>query len=252
VVFLKKLKQVVESSETKAGRTFDLVIQSCIVLSLLAYSLETLPNLTPGTVKLLNVLEVIFVIAFTVEYGLRFLVADRKFAFATSFFGVIDLLAILPFFLSFGFDLYSIRALRLLRLFRVLKLARYSTAIQRFHNALVIAREEIVLFLCVTAILMYLSAVGIYQFEHEAQPESFSSVFHSLWWSVATLTTVGYGDVYPITVGGRLFTFAILLIGLGVVSVPAGLVASALSRARQQEEADNAEHAETMTDGGGI
>lgn len=107
---------------------------------------------------------------------------------------------------------------------------------RRFHLALIVAKEEVVLFLAMTLILLYLAAVGIYYFENEAQPETFASVFHCLWWAVATLTTVGYGDVYPITVGGRLFTFAILLIGLGVISVPAGLVASALARARQLEE----------------
>ena len=85
--------------------------------------------------------------------------------------------------------------------------------------------------------LLYFSAVGIYYFEHEAQPKQFASVFHSLWWSVATLTTVGYGDIYPVTVGGKIFTFAVLLVGLGIVSVPAGLVASALSKARAMEDA---------------
>ena len=172
---------------------------------------------------------------FTAEYIVRLVVADNKTQFATSFFGVIDLLAILPFFLSFGVDLRSIRAFRLLRLFRMFKLIRYSNAIQRFHRAFLIAREELVLFLFVTIILLYLAAVGIYHFEHDAQPEIFKSVFHSLWWAVATLTTVGYGDVYPITTGGRIFTFFILLIGLGVVSVPAGLVSSALSKAREMD-----------------
>jgi len=85
-------------------------------------------------------------------------------------------------------------------------------------------------------LLLYLAAVGIYYFEHDAQPETFASVFHSLWWAVATLTTVGYGDVYPMTAGGKLFTFIVLLIGLGVVSVPAGLVASALSKAREMDD----------------
>ena len=88
----------------------------------------------------------------------------------------------------------------------------------------------------VTLLLLYFSAVGIYYFERDAQPEAFASVFHSLWWAVVTLTTVGYGDVYPVTTGGRSFTFLILLIGLGVVSVPAGLVASALSEAREMEQ----------------
>ncbi len=85
---------------------------------------------------------------------------------------------------------------------------------------------------------MYLSAVGIHYFENAAQPEQFKFVFHSLWWSVATLTTVGYGDIYPITAGGRIFTFFVLMIGLGVVAIPAGLVASALSQARKDEASE--------------
>lgn len=229
------LKDVVEKNDTPLGRTFDLSIQLLIVLSLIAFSIETLPDLSPATRRYLYIFEVVTVTIFTVEYITRLIVADNRIQFATSFFGVIDLLAILPFFLSFGIDLRSIRAFRLLRLFRMFKLVRYSNAIQRFHRAFLIAREELVLFLFVTIILLYLAAVGIYHFEHDAQPETFKSVFHSLWWAVATLTTVGYGDVYPITPGGRIFTFLVLLIGLGVVSVPAGLVASALSKAREMD-----------------
>ncbi|TWU67656.1 ion transporter [Crateriforma conspicua] len=229
------LKQVIEGTDTRAGRAFDLSIQVLIVLSLVAFSVETLPDLPKSAQIFLRWVETVSVVIFTVEYLLRLIVAKRKLRFATSFFGVIDLLAILPFYLSLGIDLRSVRAFRLLRLFRILKLARYSQAVRRFHRALLIAREELVLFGVVSSILLYLSAVGIYFFEREAQPEAFASVFHSLWWSVATLTTVGYGDVYPVTTGGRCFTFAVLLVGLGVVSVPAGLVASALSKAREQE-----------------
>ena len=87
----------------------------------------------------------------------------------------------------------------------------------------------------VSLILLYLSAVGIYFFENQAQPEQFKSVFHCLWWAVTTLTTVGYGDVFPITAGGRIFTFFVLMVGLGIVAVPAGLVASALSQARRED-----------------
>lgn len=227
------LKDIVERSDTRLGRSFDLFIQLLIVLSLVAFSVETLPDLTSSSRRFLYIFEVVTVSVFTLEYLTRFFIADRKLGFATSFFGIIDLLAILPFYLSFGVDLRSIRAFRLLRLFRMFKLVRYSSAIQRFHRAFLIAREELVLFFFVTLILLYLAAVGIYHFEHDAQPDTFASVFHSLWWAVATLTTVGYGDVYPITVGGRIFTFVILLVGLGVVSVPAGLVASALSKARE-------------------
>ena len=98
------------------------------------------------------------------------------------------------------------------------------------------AKEEVMIFFLATLILLYFSAVGIYYFEHEAQPDHFQSIFHSLWWAVATLTTVGYGDVYPVTAGGKLFTFLILMCGLGIVAVPAGLVAAALSKVRDEEE----------------
>ena len=229
------LKEIIERSDTFTGRAFDLSIQLLIVLSLIAFSVETLPHLDPKWRQILHIFEITTIAIFTTEYVVRLLVADRKLAFATSFMGIIDLLAILPFYLSFGVDLRSIRAFRLLRLFRMFKLVRYSKAMQRFHRAFLITREELVLFLLVTMILLYLAAVGIYHFEYNAQPDAFASVFHSLWWAVITLTTVGYGDVYPITLGGRIFTFFILLIGLGVVSVPAGLVASGLSKAREME-----------------
>ena len=232
-----KLKQLVEQSDSPVGRAFDLFIQALIVLSLITFSIETLPNLSLSTQTWLRRFEVFSVVVFSVEYALRVWVSTPKRAYVLSFFGIVDLAAILPFYVASGIDLRSIRTLRLLRLFRIFKLARYSSATRRFHLALMIAKEEMVLFLCVTLILLYVSAVGIYHFENEAQPEQFASVFHSLWWAVTTLTTVGYGDTYPVTVGGRIFTFFILLIGLGVMSVPAGLLASALSKARQMEDA---------------
>lgn len=231
------IKRIVETNDTLGGRSFDIFTQSLIVVSLVSFSIETLPHLSPSTHRVLQGIEFFTVTVFTVEYILRLAVADHPVRFATSFFGIIDLLAILPFYIATGVDLRSIRAFRLLRLFRIFKLARYSAAAQRFHRALLIAREEIVLFCGLTAILLYLSAVGIYYFENQAQPEAFASIFHSLWWAVATLTTVGYGDVYPITIGGRIFTFFVLMIGLGIVAVPAGLVAAALSEARKGETA---------------
>lgn len=230
------LKEIVEESETTRGHAFDLTIQALIVLSLISFSIETLPELHSWQRKTLEAIEVFCVIVFTVEYLLRFWVADRKVSFVASFFGLVDLVAILPFYLSLGVDLRSVRVLRLLRIFRVLKLARYNRAVRRFHRALLIAKEEVVLFGIVSLILFYLASVGIYHFENEAQPEAFASVFHSMWWATATLTTVGYGDVYPITPGGRCFTFVVLVVGLGVVAVPAGLVASALSQARDIED----------------
>lgn len=236
-----KLKQVIEQSDSAAGRLFDLSTQALIVVSLLTFSFETLPDLSVGTRAFLRVVEIGTVVIFTVEYFARIAVAQSKVRFVTSFFGVIDFLAIMPFYLSSGIDLRAIRTFRLLRLVRILKLARYSIAMRRFHRAFVIAKEELILFFCVTAILLLLSAIGIYYFENQAQPKLFKSVFHSLWWSVSTLTTVGYGDIYPITVGGKVFTFAVLLVGLGIVSVPAGLISAALSRARLMDEREGGE-----------
>ncbi len=173
---------------------------------------------------------------FTVEYLLRVYVADKKTEYVFSFYGIIDFLAILPFYLSTGLDLRAIRIFRLLRLVQILKLFRYNQAIRRFQIAFSIAKEELILFGFVALILLYLSAVGIYYFENDAQPEQFKSVFHSLWWAVTTLTTVGYGDMYPITVGGRLFTFFVLMLGLGIVAIPTGLLSSALTQARNEEK----------------
>ncbi|MGR6779678.1 ion transporter [Moritella viscosa] len=229
------MKNMIEKSDTKMGKGFDIFIQLIIVLSLISFSVETLPSLSENTKNILRVFEIVSVLIFTIEYILRLIFADDRFKFIFSFFGIIDLLAILPFYLSTGFDLRSLRTFRLLRLIRILKLTRYSSATQRFYRAFVIAKEELILFLFTSIIILYLASVGIYYFESQAQPEAFASVFHSMWWAVATLTTVGYGDIYPITVGGKIFTFFILIVGLGIVSIPAGLIASALSKARDME-----------------
>jgi len=211
------------------------LIQLLIVLSLIAFAIETLPNLKAESRKWLRYFEVFSIIVFTIEYLSRIILSKKKLSYALSFFGIVDLLAILPFYLSTGLDLRSLRAFRLLRLFRLLKLARYSEAMQRFHKAFILAREELILFGSVALIMLYLSAIGIYYFESEAQPETFSSVFHCLWWAIATFTGVGYGDVYPVTIGGRVFTFLVLIVGLGIVAVPTGLFASALSKAREND-----------------
>lgn len=224
------LKNIIDSRDSKIGLAFDIFIQLLIVISIITFSIETLPNLKPHTREILHSIEIFCVIIFTAEYIARIYIAEKKFKFIFSFFGLIDLLAILPFYLSFGFDLRSLRILRMFRLFRLLKLVRYNKAMRHFGRAMVVAKEQIILFMTITVILIYFAAVGIYYFEHEAQPDKFASIFDSLWWSIVTLTTVGYGDVYPITVGGRLFTFMILLIGLGIVAIPTGIISSSLTK----------------------
>ncbi len=211
-------------------------IAGLILFSVVCYSLETLPNLSESTKLFLHYAEIFVVAVFTLEYLFRIYSAPNKLKFIFSFYGLVDLLAILPFYLAFTVDLRTLRLLRLLRLARLLKLARYNRAIQRFGKAIYLAKEELIIFTFASLILIYLGAVGIYHFEHQAQPEVFRSIFDCLWWAVATLTTVGYGDIYPVTLGGRLFTFGILMVGLGLVAVPTGIVASALSAIRREQE----------------
>jgi voltage-gated potassium channel len=232
------IKKLVEDNDTRYGRWFDIFIQLLILISIITFCIETLPNLSEETRKILRIVETTTVMIFSVEYITRIIVCDNKVKFIFSFFGIIDLLAILPFYLSTGVDLRSLRALRLLRTIRILKLVRYSKAVQRFAIVLKMIKEELILFFFLAFILFFLAAVGIYYFERDVQPEAFASIFHSLWWSVITLTTVGYGDVYPITVGGKIFTFIILMIGLGFISIPTGLIASAMTKAREMDKED--------------
>lgn len=230
------LRAVVEQPETVAGKRFALMVQALILVSLASFSLETLPDLRPEQHADLALIETITVCIFTLEYVLRLAVAERPARFVFSVFGLVDLLAIAPFWLATGLDLRGVRSLRLMRLFKILKLARYSRSIDRFKRALLLVREDLTLFFAASLIVLWLSAVGIYNFEHEAQPEAFATVFDGLLWALASLTTVGFGDVYPVTTGGRTFTFFVLMVGLGVVAVPTGLIASALTQVRSEEQ----------------
>lgn len=238
-----KLRRTIEETDTQLGLLFDLSIQVLIIASIVTFSIETLPNLDQDILKILVALELTFISIFTFEYILRYLVAERKTKFVFSFWGIIDLLAILPFYLvslGFTYNFIMLRAFRLLRLVRILKLGRYSKSLSRMTLAIKIARYDLLLALATTAIMLLVASFGIYQFENPAQPDKFSSVFESLWWALATLTTVGYGDIYPITLGGRIFTGVILMIGLGIVALPAGIIASSLTEARkQQDKGDN-------------
>ena len=230
-----RIKQIIEENDTAIGKAFDLFIQALIVLSLVSFSIETLPDLSKNTKRILNITETITVIIFTVEYLLRIFVADKKLKFVFSFYGLIDFFAILPFYIASGIDLRSIRVFRLFRLFRAFKMFRYSKAIQRFKVAFLKVKEELILFLVAAGFLLFIASVGIFYCENSAQPEQFKSVFHCLWWAVVTLTTVGYGDVYPITVGGKVFTSFIAIVGIGIIAVPTGLIASALTETMKDE-----------------
>lgn len=229
------LRKIIDGNTTKKGRIFDYIVEILIFISLVGFALETLPNNSVQTIFILRCIEVGSVVLFTIEYFLRIYVAKKPTHYIFSFYGIIDFLAIFPFYAGAS-SLLSLRAFRIFRIFRAFKLIRYNTALARFQQAWKIIKEEVILFLIVTGIFLFLASAGIYYFENPEQPEIFSSIFSSAWWAVVTLTTVGYGDVYPVTVGGKIFTFFILMIGVGIVTVPAGLVSSALTKAREMEE----------------
>lgn len=230
------LQQLVDNPDQGVGKAFAWFIQIVIVVSILDFTVETIPGLENDTKIILRGIEVASIFIFTAELLLRLAFSKQGFRYLFSFFGIIDVLAIVPFYLALGIDLRSIRAFRLLRLFRLFKLARYSSAMRRYHIAFKKAREDLILFGATALIIIFIAAVGIHFFESEAQPELFGSVPLCLWWAVTTLTTVGYGDAFPITVGGKLFTFVILAIGLAAVAVPSGIMATALTQAREEVE----------------
>lgn len=228
------LKRLLDPA-TPLGHAFELLTLFLIVLSAISIGLETLPDLPPWTARAFVIEEGIIVGVFTVEYLLRVAAAERKLAYVVSFYGLIDVLAVLPYYVS-GIDMRALRAFRLLRMLRVLKIARYSAASERLIQAFHEIRAELTLFLTAAGIMIYLCAIAIFHFEHAAQPTRFRSIFDGMWWAATTLTTVNFGDVVPITVGGKIFTALVLLCGVGIVAVPTGLVAAALTKLRSQGE----------------
>ncbi len=218
--------------ESKLGTQ---LLSALILFSVICFTIETLPGLSSNWINFLYWSELIVVGIFSIEYIYRCYVAKRTLSYMFSFEGLVDLLAVMPFYLMLAVDLRSIRVLRLLRLVRLLKLTRYNQSIIRLKAALIASKEELVLYMSATFILLYLAAFGIYHFEHAAQPEKFATMLDALWWAVITITTVGYGDDYPVTVGGRIFTFFILILGLGLVAVPAGIFASSLTSLKRKD-----------------
>ena len=239
--------------ETYPGRVFDLTIIGLIFYSLLVLSLESLPpELLPDQLFFLLFLwqlpffqyaEIVITLLFLTEMGLRIWL--RGGLYLRGWF-VVDLMAVLPTLsiLVFGLDLdslRSIRALRILKIFSILSEGRYGLAIRRVGRALKKAKEELVMFFSLALIIIFASAAIVYGVESAAGTEGFESIFHSLWWSVATLTTVGYGDFSPETPLGKLFTGVIIFAGLGVVGAPAAIISGALVDARADREHEDSE-----------
>ncbi|WP_323785810.1 ion transporter [Thalassovita sp.] len=222
------VRDILDGRDKKFGSWVALALHGLIVLTAIAFAISTVPTLPDHARLALLWFERIAVTVFMCEYLLRVFAAKHPLHYILSFWGVIDLLAWMPsLFLTVG-GTAAIRLLRLMQMVRILKVIRYSRALRRLSQAFVSVHAELALFYIIALFLIYISAVGIYFFEHEAQPDVFTSVPACLWWAVITLTTVGYGDVIPITLGGKLFTSLILFMGMGVFAVPAGVITSAL------------------------
>ncbi|HGG04237.1 MAG TPA: ion transporter [Aliiroseovarius sp.] len=207
------------------------ILNGLIILSAIAIAIETEPGLPENWRQALQVFEITLLVVFALEYCVRLYASEHPFRYMFSFWGIVDLLSFLPAVLLLTPEWQAVRALRLVRLVRLLKLFRSSRALDRLVTAFHEVRGELMVFAVTSALMLYVSAVGIFLFEHDAQPEAFSSIPISLWWAVASFTTVGYGDLVPITAGGRLFTTIVLFLGLGVIAVPAAIVTTALLEA---------------------
>ncbi len=226
---------ILDGTNPRVGKGIALAIHALICASAVIIALETMPDLDPGLNRALRMAEIVILVVFLAEYILRLSCSEKPLRYAFSFWGIVDFIAVVPAVVFLLPDFTTVRALRLLRILRLLKLFKANRALERIAAAINRAKAEFGIFFFIAVVALYLAAVGIYHFEHEAQPDGFSSIPESLWWAIATLTTVGYGDVYPITTGGRIFTGMVLLIGIGVVAVPAGLITAALTEARPPE-----------------
>ncbi len=227
-----KLQEIIFEADTPAGKLFDIALIIAILLSVGAVMLDSIKPINFKYGNLLHLAEWIFTILFTIEYGLRLLSVGRPMKYAKSFFGVIDLLAFLPTYLSMlvpGSQLFLvIRVLRVIRIFRVLKLLPYLIEAQLLMKALAASRRKIAVFLF--TVLLSVIIMGSFMYIIEGEENGFTSIPRSVYWSIVTLTTVGYGDISPQTPLGQMLASVIMIFGYGLIAVPTGIVSVEIAR----------------------
>jgi voltage-gated potassium channel len=229
---LDKIRQriyiVIYGTNTPAGKLFDVFLLIFILLSVVAVMLESVQEIDLKYHSYLVVAEWFFTILFTIEYILRIFSTKKPWRYIFSFYGVIDLLAILPMYLSFFISgsnlLASIRALRLLRLFRVLKLANFVGEATNLKTAIKNSRTKITVFLF--SVLIIAMVIGTLMFLIEGPTAGFTSIPRGIYWTIVTLTTVGYGDIVPITAIGQFLSVLVMITGYGIIAVPTGIVSA--------------------------
>ncbi len=220
------------------SRVFDLVVIVLIVLNVISISMSTFEELPHSMYIFYDSVEIVSVVVFTFEYLLRLWTSDllyphlgkvkSRLRYMVSFIAIIDLISILPFYLPFivAMDLRVLRTLRIIRLFRIFKLNRYSRALSSIQEVLKRKASQLTSSLSVILLLILITSIIIYNLETEAQPEKFNNAFSGFWWSIATFTTVGYGDIVPVTVAGKIFSSVITFLGLGLIAVPTGIISA--------------------------
>jgi voltage-gated potassium channel len=228
-----RLHQIVFEADTPAGRAFDVTLIGLILVSVVAVSLETVAGLASPAYRWLRALEWTLTALFTVEYVLRLVAVRRPLAYAASFYGIIDLAAIVPTYLSIlvpgAHALLVVRVLRLLRVFRVLKLTHFLTEARTLGRALRASARKISVFLLTVATLVVV--IGSVMYVVEGPANGFTSIPVSMYWTVVTLTTVGYGDIAPRTPAGQLLASVVMILGYGIIAVPTGIVTAELTSA---------------------
>ena len=251
----KHVFRIVNKAESgdRASEMFDWFIMSLIALSILSIVLESFSGISEKWGSVFDVFEVFTVIVFTIEYILRLWTADLlypdakhpRLKFFFSLIALIDLLAICPFYLPFiSADLRFLRMMRLFHLFRllrILKLGRYFDALQIIMKVIRASGPQLVMSVALCSFVMLYSAIIMYTVENPVQPEQFPNVIASLWWAICTLTTVGYGDVYPITDVGRFFASVISLVGVGIIAIPTGIIAAGFNQMIRKEKEEEQE-----------
>ena len=235
---MQGMRQRLRNPEGRTRKTLERVSTILIVVALMTVPLEAASGTTQAWQKAITWLELAILGFFTAEYALRFWIAERPWKYALSFYGIIDLAAIAPFYLTWGTETTALRAIRLLRLIRLWKHRGYARAWARLARALSDSREEALIFLAASALTLYVAAVGIHQFEADAQPQLFGTLAQSLWWALGLLVDVDYGEVWPVTFGGKAFTAVIAFIGIAIIAVSAGMVASALTKVAGERTSD--------------
>lgn len=232
-----KLYEIIFEADTPSGKLFDIILIMSIVLSVIAVMLDSVSVIRQNCGDLLYSVEWFFTIIFTIEYALRLLCVGQPIRYATSFFGIVDLLAIVPTYISLFLPgsqyLIVIRVLRVLRIFRVLKLVQYLREATLLMQALRASRRKITIFLFTVLTLTIIFGSAMYLIEGEEN--GFTSIPRSIYWSIVTLTTVGYGDISPKTGLGQTIAAFIMILGYSIIAVPTGIVTVEMSNAARKE-----------------